>query len=86
VYTLTATLLCMTTLRVIDSIGNKTDYDAASIPRIGERIELTYKIGDEPMSVHFFRVKDVVYKLQSPIESQVGILVEEEKDPREWPS
>lgn len=72
----------MTTLRVIDSIGNKTDYDAPFIPRIGERIELTYKIS----GVHFYRVKDVVYKLQNSIEAQVGVLVEEENNPTQWPS
>jgi hypothetical protein len=31
-------------------------------------------------------VKDVVYKLENPVEAQVGILVEEEKNPKEWPS
>lgn len=77
----------MKTLRVIDTFGNNTDYDTEFVPRIGERIELTYKIGDEPFRAHHFRVKDVVYKLQNAPDSQVGVLVEEEQnDRREWPS
>ena len=73
-------------LRVIDQIGNKRDYLAESVPRIGERIFLEYGIGSEPVSPHYFRVKDVMYRLDQPVELQVAILTEEETDAEDWPS
>jgi hypothetical protein len=73
-------------LRVIDEIGNKHDYDAEFVPRIGERIVLEYGSGGEPVRIHYFRVKDVCYMLDNPVEHQAMILIEEEKDPRHWPS
>ena len=76
----------MKSLRVIDQAGNNTDYETEFVPRIGERIELTYRVGDEPLRPHYFRVKDVVYRLQFAADIQVGILVEEDADTTHWPS
>ena len=73
-------------LRVIDQDGNNTDYESDFVPRIGERIELTYRVGAEPLRVRYFRVKDVVYRLQLAPDIQVGILVEEDKNLTHWPS
>ena len=72
-------------LRVFDQIGNKTDYEAEFVPRIGERIQLQYAVGRGPMQLHYFRVKDVAYRLQEKPEIQVAILVEEENDAEPWP-
>jgi hypothetical protein len=73
-------------LRVIDEAGNKQDYEAEFVPRIGERIRLEYGRGSEPVRPHFFRVKDVEYRLDNPVDLQVSILVEEETAPEHWPS
>lgn len=73
-------------LRVIDEIGNKHDYEAEFVPRIGERIRLEFGIGNDPVREHFYRVKDVEYRLDNPVEHQVMILIEEEKNPQRWPS
>lgn len=73
-------------LRVIDEAGNKQDYEAEFVPRIGERIVLEYSIGKEqPVKLHYFRVKDVEYHLQNPIDVQARILIEEEHAPELWP-
>jgi hypothetical protein len=71
---------------VIDQAGNKTDYETEFVPRIGERIELEYGIGRGSLQVHYFRVKDVLYRLQAPTDHQVAILIEEEDDARPWPT
>ena len=73
-------------LRVIDEIGNKQDVETEFVPRIGERILLTFGIGNEPVREHFYRVKDVEYRLDNPVEHHVAILIEEEKNPKRWPS
>lgn len=73
-------------LRVIDQHGNKTDYETDYIPRIGERIELRYGRNNQPVTDHYFRVKDVSYWLENPPGHQVMVLVEEEKNPKQWPS
>ncbi len=75
----------MKLLRVIDQIGNNQDYETEFVPRIGERVELEYGIGGEPIRRHYFRVKDVVYRLQGKPDNQVAILVEEEDNPQIWP-
>jgi hypothetical protein len=67
-------------LRVIDRDGNETDYETEFVPRIGERIELEYAVGRGTKQVHYFRVKDVVYRLQAKPDDQAAILVEEEED------
>lgn len=72
-------------LRMMDQIGNKSDYETDFVPRIGERIELDYGIGNEPVRTHYFRVKDVMYRLDNRPEHQVAILVEEETEPEMWP-
>ena len=72
-------------LRVIDEVGNKQDYEAEFVPRIGERITLVYGIGGEPVTEHFHRVKDVEYFLQNPVDVQVRVLIEEESNPEHWP-
>jgi hypothetical protein len=73
-------------LRVIDQDGNNTDYESDFVPRIGERIELTYRVGAGPLRARYFRVKDVVYRLQLAPDIQVGVLVEEDKNLTHWPS
>ena len=72
-------------LRVIDKAGNKGDYEAEFVPRIGERIRLEYAGGSDPVRTHYFRVKDVMYQLDNAVEHQVSILVEEENDTEPWP-
>jgi hypothetical protein len=75
----------MKTLRVYDQTGSKCDYDTEFVPRIGERIQLEYRVGAEPLRPHYFRVKDVMYRLDKPTDIQVAILIEEEPDAQEWP-
>jgi hypothetical protein len=73
-------------LRVIDQIGNKQDYEAEFVPRIGERITLTFGVAKDSVREHFYRVKDVEYRLDNAVEHQVAILIEEDKNPQRWPS
>jgi hypothetical protein len=74
-------------LRVITAeTGGKADYEAEFVPRIGERIFLEYGTGNEPVRPHYFRVKDVEYRLDNSVDHQVGILVAEEKNAEPWPS
>ena len=75
----------MKLLRVVDQIGNRTDYETEFVPRIGERILLEYGSGGDPVRPHYFRVKDVVYRLNNRPENQVAILIKEESDPELWP-
>jgi hypothetical protein len=73
------------TLRVLDEDGNETDYETDFVPRIGERILLEYRTAKGgPSKQHYFRVKDVMYRLQNKPSSQAAILVEEETDGRYW--
>ena len=53
----------MLSLRVVDQAGNGTDYEVEVVPRIGERVVLVYGVGRRPVSEHYFRVQDVMYKL-----------------------
>lgn len=73
-------------LRVIDTIGNHQDHETKFVPRIGERIMLTYGDGNGPLRDHYFRVKDVEYRFDNKPDHQVAILVEEEENPDLWPS
>ena len=73
-------------LRVIDQIGNKRDYEVEFVPRIGDRVLLEYRSGNEPVRPHYYRVKDVMYRLDASVEHQVAILIEEEQTPEAWPS
>ena len=75
----------MKLLRVVDQAGNRTDYETEFVPRIGERILLQYGTGGDPVRPHYFRVKDVVYRLDEPPDIQVAILIEKESDPEPWP-
>lgn len=81
-----ATIADMKELRVYDTIGNKQDYETEFVPRIGERIQLEYGKGGQPVRLHYFRVKDVMYRLDKPLDVQVAILIEEEHNAEEWPS
>jgi len=76
----------MKNLRVVDQAGNGQEYETEFVPRIGERIELEYGSGSDPVRTHYFRVKDVMYRLNNRPENQAGILVEEENDPKLWPA
>jgi hypothetical protein len=79
-----ATLVGMRYLRVIDRAGTETDYETEFVPRIGERIQLEYAVGRGAMQVHYFRVKDVAYRLQVKPDDQAAILVEEEDAGEPW--
>lgn len=72
-------------LRVIDQIGNKQDVEAELVPRIGDRVSLEFGRGGEPVRPHYYRVKDVEYRFDNPIEHQVAILIDEEPDAVPWP-
>jgi hypothetical protein len=72
-------------LRVIDQAGNKTDYETEFVPRIGERILLEYGIGGGPVRPRYFRVKDVMYRLQNSPDAQAAILIEEDSNAEHWP-
>ena len=72
---------------MIDSAGNKTDYAAECVPRIGERILLEWARGGDPVTQQYFRVKDVACDLDAAVEHQVSILIiEEHEDTGHWPS
>lgn len=75
----------MTSLSVVDQAGNRIEYETELVPRIGERILLEYGIGGDPVRPHYFRVKDVMYRLNNRPENQAAILIEEESDPDLWP-
>ena len=76
----------MHSLRVVDQAGNHTDYETQFVPRIGERILVEYRSGGDPIRAYYFRVKDVMYRLDNPEHYQAAILVEEEIDPQSpWP-
>lgn len=70
-------------LRVIDQAGNKTDYETDYLLRIGERIMLRSGINKGPVAIHYFRVKNVMYRLP---DVQAAILIEEDPDADRWPS
>ena len=72
-------------LRVIDRAGNHTDYETEFMPRIGERILLEHGTGSELVRPHYFRVKDVMYRLGNRADKQAAILIEEESNPEVWP-
>lgn len=73
-------------LRVVDQAGNNTDYETEFVPRIGEQIVLTYKRGNDTVREHYFRVQDVMYKLENKPEHQAAVLVTEEENAEPWPS
>lgn len=75
----------MENLRVIDQDGNRQDYATEFVPRIGERVILTFGTGGQPIRPHYFRVKDVAYHLDNPVKTQATILVDEEANPELWP-
>lgn len=76
----------MLSLRVVDQAGNGTDYEVEVVPRIGERVVLVYGIGGRPVSEHYFRVQDVMYKLDNKPDGQAAVLLKEEDDPQLWPA
>jgi hypothetical protein len=73
-------------LRVIDQAGNHQDYETEFVPRIGEHILLEYGDSRETVRLHYFRVKDVMYRLQEKPDIQAAILIEEEQNPTQWPA
>jgi hypothetical protein len=76
----------MKSLRVIDQAGNPHDYEAEFVPRIGERIRMAFGIGGQPVTDHFFRVKDVEYVFERDRQEFISVLIEEEANPTRWPS
>lgn len=75
----------MVSVRVIDLIGNGTDYDLDVLPRIGERVSLRLAVGGEPLRWHHYRVIDVEYRPANSAGSQVAVLVETDDRPEMWP-
>lgn len=75
----------MLNLRLRDMVGNNDDVEAPAIPRIGERVTRRFGIGTGPVTDHYFRVKDVEYRLDNPVGYQVLVLIEEELNPEMWP-
>jgi hypothetical protein len=51
----------MPTIRMIDAIGNRHDFETVFLPRIGEHLVQTFGVGQEPVREHRYRVTDVVY-------------------------
>jgi hypothetical protein len=72
-------------LRVVDQAGSRFDYEAASVPRIGEQIVLEYAIDGGPVMPHYYRVTDVMYRLDLRPENQAAVLIEEEAETVLWP-
>lgn len=72
-------------LRVIDRVGNKTDYECEHVPRIGELVRMTNGPAGGTVRPHWFRVKDVLHHLDEGPTDNVAILVQEETD-FDWPS
>jgi protein SCO1/2 len=56
------------------------------IPRIGERIVLVFGQGGEPVREHYFRVRDVMYRLDDEPENRPAVLIAEEQNAEPWPS
>jgi hypothetical protein len=75
----------MKSLRVIDSAGNSEDCDVDEIPRIGELVMMEYGMGSDPVTQHYFRVKDVLYNVRGAPGRQAAILLDEETQ-MDWPS
>lgn len=73
-------------LRVVDEIGNRADYEAEFVPRVGERIRLDFGRGGQPVEPHYYRVKDVLYWFDNPVHLQASILIEPDSSNEHWPS
>jgi hypothetical protein len=77
---------CMKQIRVVDQAGNQQEHEADFLPRIGERIELLQSESQSSAVTHYYRVKDVMHRLNSGTGNQPSILVEEEIGPKLWPA
>jgi hypothetical protein len=64
-------------IRIVDQVGNHTEHQTEFVPRIGEVIVLEYGPVGRPKEAHYFRVKDVMYRLDHKPENQRLFLVEE---------
>ena len=76
----------MKQIRVYDEAGNDLDYPCNFVPRIGERIVIQRGAGAKSVKPEYYRVKDVMYKLDNDPEDQAAILVERETKPTHWPA
>ena len=47
-------------------------------------MRLTFGANCEPVRAHYYRVKDVVYVLDNPIDIKLGVLVEEDATEDAW--
>jgi hypothetical protein len=45
---------------------------------------LNYGSGNEPLRDHYYRVRDVMYRLERETEDQAAILIAEEDDAKPW--
>lgn len=43
-----------------------------AVPRIGELLVSMYRIGNEPLQRHYFRVRDVMHNLENKSDGQLG--------------
>jgi hypothetical protein len=77
---------CMKQIRVVDQAGNQQEHEADFLPRIGERIELVQNEAQSSAVTHYYRVKDVMHRLDGGTGNQPSILVEEEINPKFWPA
>ena len=75
----------MKLLRVVDQAGNTFDYESELVPRIGELVVLEWGNVGEPVMPHYYRVTDVMYRLDQSQENQAAILIEEEAETVLWP-
>jgi hypothetical protein len=74
----------MMTLRLINQAGNRHDVSADVVPRIGERVTMSFAIADEAPALHHFRVKDIDHRMNHRRQFQITVLLEEELDAPEW--
>lgn len=74
----------MPPFRTIDEAGNRQDYEADFLPRIGDRLTSIHGPSRQALSQHFYRVQDVCHTLDgSKVFTEVRIV--EEHDAKDWP-
>jgi hypothetical protein len=66
----------MPSVTLRDQNENRTEYDVAFVPRVGERILL--ESSADSGTPQYYRVKDVLHRLTAEPARRVEILIEEE--------
>jgi hypothetical protein len=77
-------LIPMVNVRFFGGGLNERDFEVEVVPRIGERIVLSYANNRESVKAHCFRVQDVLLNLDNAPGAQVGILVVEDDESKLW--